>query len=862
VDATELPLASGNQPDAAPTEPVSGGAAPPLAPATEPTGDITPTPETGLTAAEVEERRSKGLGNDVDWHSSRSYVQIFRENVFTFINDILFGLALLLVLVGRPIDALISLAVVSTNIVVSVVQEIRAKRLLDKISLLTRPTATVIRDGTTSVIPPDDLVVGDLVEVTAGDQFVLDGRLLAGRLQADESLLTGESDLIPKGVGDQVFSGSFATSGSGRYVIEKVGSQSLSNKITEGARAFRRVLTPLQSDVNTVIRVTLLIVVYLELLLVVTSIVKLIPAPEAVSQATVLAGLIPNGLFVSIAVAYALGAIRLLRFGAMVQQSNAIESLSHVDVLCTDKTGTLTANKLTVVECVPFEGDADALKQTIGTIVASAAERNKTAEAIAAASPSDAVPTVRDVAFSSARKWSAVAFDTGGAGVKRGTYVLGAPQMLRDVVAPAAPWATIEAEIGKRAALGLRVLIVLWHPKADAIEGTDDEPTLAEGFTPLGLVVLQDELRRDAGEVLERFMSSGVHVKIISGDDPDTVVSLARQAGLTGKLASISGTELDAHDDASLADVARRTAVFGRVTPAQKERLVGALRGTGSYVAMIGDGVNDVLSLKRANLAVAMQSGSQATRSVADIILTDDSFAALAPAVEEGQRILNGMFDILSLFLARISTMAIVILSSLVIGFFPIALRNASAVTLFSVGIPAALLAVWAQPGPQPKQTLAGTISRFVVPAAGITSLCALVVLFGSLWFEVMARTPAGATAEQQTEILRVSLPHAQSALTAFLVLAGLGLVIYVEPPLEWLAVIQPLSPDWRPTILAIVLAVVFVLLMTLGPLREIFLLLPLGIGSILLAAAVLVFWFFAVRFLWKHQIVERFIGG
>jgi cation-transporting ATPase E len=832
-----------------------------------PVTDIAATPDTGLTTAEVERRRREGLGNDVNWQSSRGYVQIFRENVFTFINIILFSLAVLLVIVGRPIDALISLAVVSTNVVVSVVQEIRAKRLLDKISLLNRPTATVIRDGSSQVVPPDDLVVGDLVEVTAGDQFVLDGVLKSGRLQADESLLTGESDLIPKGVGDEVFSGAFATAGGGRYVVQKVGSQSLSNRITEGARAHRRVLTPLQSDVNTVIRVTLLIVVYLELLLLVSSIVKFIPAPETVSQATVLAGLIPNGLFVSIAIAYALGAIRLLRVGALVQQSNAIESLSHVDVLCTDKTGTLTANKLTLTECVAFDGDSDSLKRIVGTIVASAAERNKTAEAIAEASPSDAVPTVVDVPFSSARKWSAVAFAADTDRIKRGSYVLGAPQMLRGVVQPAedgAPtsWSSIEREIATRAAQGLRVLIVLWHPKPDAIGGTVDEPTLTAGFIPLGLVVLQDELRRDAGMVLERFMSSGVHVKIISGDDPDTVVSLAKQAGLTGELVSISGTELDAHDDAALAVVAGRTAVFGRVTPAQKERLVGALRGSGSYVAMIGDGVNDVLSLKRANLAVAMQSGSQATRSVADIILTDDSFAALAPAVEEGQRILNGMFDILSLFLSRISTMGIVILSSLVIGFFPIALRNASAVTLFSVGIPSALLAVWAQPGVQPKQTLAGTISRFVVPAAGITSLCALVVLFGSLWLEVTLRTPVGATSDQQTEIVRTSLPYAQSALTAFLVMAGLGLVIYVEPPLPWLAVIQPLSRDWRPTILAIVLAAVFVVLMAFGPLREIFLLLPPSWWTIALTGLVLLFWFFAVRFLWKHRVIERFVGG
>jgi cation-transporting ATPase E len=746
---------------------------------------------------------------------------------------------------------------VMTNVIVGVLQEIRAKRTLDRISLLTRAMANVVRDDKVAVIAPEELVVGDLVEISSGDQIVLDGRLSTGRLQADESQLTGESDLITKQPGDEVYSGSFCVTGKGRYVVEQVGSASLANKITQGAKAFRRVLTPLQRDVNTVIRLALLIVAYMELLLLVTSIVRVVPAADAVGQAAVLAGLIPNGLFVSIAIAYALGAVRLVRFGALVQQSNAVESLSRVDVLCTDKTGTLTANKLRLRELVPLSVDEEHLRVIAGTVVASAEERNKTAEAIAAALPETAYESSLDVPFSSARKWSAVAFKDGDL---RGTYAMGAPQMLRPAVE--SEWSKITPLVDERTALGLRVLLVVRNPEPNAISGKDDDAKLNDGYEAIGLIVLEDELRPHVGEVLEQFASAGVRIKIISGDDPDTVVALARQAGLTGDLPSISGPELDSLDDAQIGAVAQRTMVFGRITPAQKERLVDSLRSAGDYVAMIGDGVNDVLSLKKSNLAVAMASGSQATRSVADIVLTDDSFAALAPAVQEGQRIINGMFDILSLFLARISTMGLIILSSLVIGQFPIPLRPASAITLFSVGVPAAMLAIWAQPGPQIRDSLGRTILRFVLPAAIFSSVIGLTMFYTVLLLQMESYGDlASMTPAQVADVLRLSLPVAQSALTAFLVFVGLGLVVYVEPPAKWVAVVQAQSPDRRPTILAIVLALAFIVLVVVEPLGDLFGLstLPLVVWAIVIGLAAL--WFVVLRYVWHWRLLERFVG-
>jgi cation-transporting ATPase E len=832
--------------------------------------DLAPTPAEGLTTAEASRRHGAGLGNVALPPTTRTYAQILRENTFTFVNNILFVLGLALVVVGRPMDAVVSLAVISTNIVVGIVQEIRAKRTLDKIALLTRPTATVIRDGQTAQLIPDDLVLGDLVELRAGDQVVLDGRLASGAVGVDESQLTGESDVLPKRPGDELFSGSFATTGSGRYVVEKVASASFANQITAGARSFRRVTTPLQGEVNLVVRVVLAIVLYLEILLVIRGLVQALRPGDVVADATLLAGLVPNGLFVSIAVAYALGAIRILRFGALVQQANAIESLSHVDVLCLDKTGTLTANQLEVDRVVPLGGvGEDELVASLAALAASATAGNKTTDAIAARWPAAPRRLAGEVPFSSARKWSAVAFEDPGdrrAGVP-GIVALGAPQFLRRYLATGVDeegpddaelepeaWEAIRRELAELTVRGLRVLLVATHPDAGALPPADDDAaaTLPKGMRALGLVALRDELRGEAAATLASFRENGVRVKIISGDDPETVVALARQAGIKDAV-SVSGVDLEGLDDTQVGALAAETTVFGRITPAQKERLVDALRARGHYVAMIGDGVNDVLSLKKANLAIAMGSGTQATRGVADLVLMQDSFAAVAQAVEEGQRILNGMQDILMLFLTRIATLGLVIVSSLVVVTFPIELRNASALTLFTVGIPSALLAVWAAPGRRVRASLTRTLAIFVAPAAIVSGIAGLLVLYGSLFF-------AGASGLHPDDFT-VALDNARTALTAFLVYVGLLLVVFVEPPIPWFAVAQPLTRDWRPTILAIVLGIGFVLTILVGVARAFFSFgMPTPRDALLVVVAVAT-WTVLVREFWRRRLVERFLG-
>lgn len=873
----------------------------------------TPTQQTtssllvGLSEQEAHERRAHGLGNTAAPPPGRSYRQIVVENVFTFINVCLFGLGLTLAVLGRFSDALVSTAVISMNVVVSVVQEVRAKRTLDAIALLTRPTATVVRDGREREVPPEELVIGDTLAVGPGDQIVIDGRVLGVEgdpgddvrtpVAVDESLLTGEADLVAKQPGDAVYSGSFCVTGGGCYVAEHIGANSFAQQITAEARAFRRVLTPLQQEINLVVRIVLLIVLYLEFLLIVKSVLQRINLAESVENSTIVAALVPNGLFLSIAVAYALGAVRILRFGALVQQANAIESLSHVDVLCLDKTGTLTANRLTVTGVYPLGTTTkQEVERVLSAIAASASGGNKTTEALHAAWPRPRQRLAAEIPFSSARKWSAVEFGDDGAdgadgaerhdmtntasleGVGyavaplRGVYALGAPEMLHPYLrnephnvgklppsGGAVQWPAIAEQVRVLAERGLRVLLVARSASvSERLENRGDASVLPADMEPLGLVALGDELRPEAQETLSAFARAGVQLKIISGDNAETVAALARQAGIDPSNRVLSGPELDGMGQAEFDAAVASATIFGRITPQQKARLVRSLRQHGRYVAMIGDGVNDVVALKQANLGIALRSGSQATRGVADLVLMQDSFAVLAPAVAEGQRIQNGMHDILKLFLTRIGTVGLVIFSSLVIGIFPLELRQASVVTLFSVGIPAILLAVWAHPGPSPQGSLTRRLLHFVLPPMVLTSALGLLLFVGVY---VLRLVEAGAFAARGGVAPLVDMPTAQTTLTAFLVCCGLLLVIFVEPPTGWWVGGNALARDWRPTFLAVGMMIAFAGMLLIPPLRSLFVLAHLGLQEYVLLVLALVVWLTCLRATWRWNLLSRYLG-
>jgi cation-transporting ATPase E len=831
----------------------------------------------GLSWEEAEARRRRGEGNDVRLPTSRSYGDIIRQNVFAFINIILFTIGLILALIGRVDDAVTSVVLILMNISLGVYQEIRAKRQLDRIALLTRPKVNVIRDGEERIIDPSEIVLGDILVARRGDQIVVDGVIVGEtKMEVDESLLTGESDQVLKGKGDEVLSGSFCVSGTGVYQAKEVGVQSYANRISAGARAFRVTQTPLQKDVDFIIRILTLLAIFIGLLLLISSILLAIPLVRSVQMAAVIAGLVPNGLFLMLIVAYAMGALRIVGRGALVQQSNSIESLSYVNVLCMDKTGTLTANKIHFHEMIPIGIRKEELKDVVGDFAHSASVVNRTTEALLETIDGNKREMIAEVPFSSERKWSALAFAS-EAGID--AYFLGAPEIIQ-------PYLQKPFEMPKEAEqwleAGLRVLLFAQGSNDLSLYDEGQKPRLPSTLVPLGLLSFSDELRPAVYETLEGFNKAGIQLKVISGDNPQTVASLARQAHLPGDLdAIVSGPELEQMDDAQFGQAAAERTIFGRISPTQKEKLVDVLRTHGYYVAMIGDGVNDVLSLKKANLGIAMQGGSAATRGVADMVLLNDSFSALPPAFLEGQRIVNGMMDILRLFLTRATYFALLIIATSVIGIgFPYVPKHATLVMLFTVGIPTFALAAWARPGPVPRLSLIRSVTHFVFPAAFSTFIFGLLVYvigFG-LTFNAIIEGPPGEVAQAiepfqeyvlveredlsvEAEATEVAILVAQTSLTFFTLFAGLVLVIYVEPPTEFFAGGDVVGGDLRPTILTVGLFFGFIIAMLIDPIRHFFEILPLPPLAYLGIGGTVIIWALVLRLVWREEWLERFLG-
>ncbi len=810
----------------------------------------------GLSAAEVTQRRARGQGYTAPPDTGRSYGQIIRDNLFTFINNLLFGLGLVLVLLGRPTDALLSVGVILINVVVGIVQEIRAKRTLDQIALLNRPKVIVVRDGVQQEIEPEDLVIGDVIRLGAGDQVIVDGTVLdSSAMEMDESLLTGESDLIKKQVGDPLYSGSFCVNGSGYFEAEKVGGESLAGQIMAGAKAERKRLTPLQQEVNIALRVILVLALIIGIIVIVETIVTGGTFSRIIENMVVVVGLVPNTLFLAIVVAYSLGAVRLAGKGALVQQSNAIESLSNVDTFCVDKTGTLTTNRMQVHAVYPIGVDEAALGKLLGDFVVSFGSMNKTSEAINRAYGGTQRTLVTEIPFSSARKWSSVVLNDATAPAMQGTYVLGAPEMMLDAL-DAVP-AGMTQQIEAWATEGLRVLLFAYNPDTAPIDDTGDTAPLRALLTPLGLVSLSDELRAEAHDILTTFRESGVEVKIISGDNPVTVKALATQAGFDPAAKLIAGPDLaQVTDESDFTRTVMETSVFGRITPQQKEQIVRTLRGQGCYVAMTGDGVNDVLSLKQADLGIAMQSGSQATRSVADIVLLNDSFAVIPEAVQEGQRIINGMLDILSLFLTRVFYTAFLLLA---IGVF-LSLRQSALIALLAGGLPSFALAYWARPGRIPRGRLLPRLFHFVVPAAILTAIIGILLL-GVYVFPIFQELETVTDFELRAEIIAQALPYATMIMFCYLIFTTAFLIIFVEPPTPFWEGGAVLANDWRPTLLAGLILVLFLLILYIPPLRNLYELPFVQVQDLAIALLAAVAWMFTVRWFWRSRVLDRMLG-
>ncbi|MBU2663613.1 HAD-IC family P-type ATPase [Actinoplanes bogorensis] len=794
----------------------------------------------GLTSAEAAERRRRGEAN-VAAGKTRSVAAILRANVFSFFNLILFVIGAALLALGRYSDALISVGLGLINAVLSAAQEIRAKRKLDRLQLLDRAGVRVLRDGAEVSLAPGEVVRGDLLRIRAGDQIVVDGPLLpgdsslhsGGRVDVDESLLTGESDPIAKGPGDDLRSGSFCVAGDGFQLARDVGAHSYAGRLTAEARQVSTDKTPLQRRVEFVVRLVIALTVLMSGAIVAQALLEGFSLLRVVQITAVLSGLVPYGLFLLIAVAYTTGAAALAGQGALVQQVNAVESISNVDVICTDKTGTLTTGRLTLDEIVPLGSlTADEAGTVLGSYARSVTTPNLTTTALAAALPGEAWTDVTgEVPFTSATRRSSLT-------TPDGTWELGAA----DSLGP---------EVAVRAARGLRVL------------------ALSRSGEPVALVALADELRPDVAASVTRFHADGVTLKVLSGDDPRTVAALAARAGL-GTAEPVSGAEIDELDDALIA----RTTVFGRVSPEQKERIVAALRRRGHYVAMIGDGVNDARALKAAQVGVAMRSGSAVTRDVADIVLTDDSFAALLPAQQQGRRIISGIGVSMHVFLARVATQGIVILAVSMLGMgFPYSPTQVG-LTLLTVGVPTFFLTFWARPVP-PDKHLLGNLARFVIPAAVVTAG------FGTAIYAYLyqlittgftsGRIPADSYAafEKYTGLsstdsgftAAAAAVGAQTGLSTFYCLASFILILFLAPPARFFAAWTTPTGDRRPTILVAALILVFTAVLFVPALSDYFGLTGPAEPVFDVVLPALALWFGALSAAFRFKLLDRALG-
>jgi cation-transporting ATPase E len=782
--------------------------------------------------------------------TGRTYALILREDVFTLINTILFVLCAALLLLGQYSEALISAGAVFFNVAVSVAQEVRAKLALDRIAVLTRPKATVIRDGQEQAIDPGELVQGDTLVLRAGDQVVADGPIIdEGRIQVDESLLTGESEPITKHLGDSLSSGSFCLAGEARYLAEGIGITSMAGQLTSKARAYHRMLTPLQRRITLIMQVLLLVAIYIETILLLIALANQTAVVDIVRMSVIVVGIVPIGLLLATTVAYALGALRMVGKSALVQRLRAVESLSNVDVLCLDKTGTITTNSLVLEHLHPLGMGEEQLRNLLALYISQTSSRNATSRAIETASPMQDSSNREwhvheEIPFSSAWKWSALSIE----GTQlHGVYTLGAPEILQPFLRPGTDLGSFTEEATRG---GRRVLLFAYFPDIIPLHTAEQQPSLPTALIPLGLLSLRDELRPEVQKTLAAFAGIGVQIKVLSGDHPQTVATLARQVGIAATDKVVAGSDLEQMDEAQLAQAVEETTVFGRVTPQQKERLVNALHSRHHYVAMIGDGVNDILSLKQSDLAIAMESGSSAARGVADIVLLKDSFEAVPLAFAEGQRIRNGMESAMKLILTRVLYLALLLLTIPMLGAFPFAPKQKALITFETLSVIAIALAAWAHPGPPSKGGLRHLLLHFVFPAAIPLSLIAFGVYLAA--FYQAAQQTGGSVHDAQL--------IAQSALTTFAVCSGLLLVPFVVPPTRLWVGGSKLSGDWRPTLLAAVLLFVYIGVIVVPPLRTFFSLTALRPIDYLVIGAAAVLWSIIQRWIWRGNLLERFL--
>jgi cation-transporting ATPase E len=748
--------------------------------------------------------------------SSRSYLDIVRANVLTRFNALVAGLAVVVLAAGEPFDALFAFVMVF-NVVIGIVQEVRAKRTLDALRVLVAPSYRVERDGTAVQVRAEELVVGDVVLLGAGDEIPIDGRVLRSTgLEVDESALTGESEPVGKVDGDEVLSGSIAVAGSAAVVAERVGNDAWIHQLVAQAKEFVLTRSELRVGVDRILQIVSWIVVPLGALLLWSQLRTDAEVREALVAAVAgVVALVPQGLVLLVSMAMAVAILRLARQHVVVQELHAVEGLARIDVICLDKTGTLTTGKIVLESVEPLDGDAARLDAALAALAAAEPVPTTTMQLLAAELPPAPDWTATGgVAFSSARKWSATSFAD-----EHGTWVLGAPEILLDAVdetdsAVAPALAAGRSRVEELAVAAKRVLLVARCDTPIAEPADGEEATLPPGLQPAGLVVLTEQVRGDAAATMRYFTDQHVAVKVISGDNPRTVAAVAGSLGVVGAERAVDMRTVDVGDEASLDRLVEETTVFGRVLPEQKRALVGALQRAGHTVAMTGDGVNDIPALKAADIGIAMDTATPATRRVAQLVLLDGRFDRMPDVVSEGRRVIANMERVSSLFITKTVYAAVF---AIVVGItaveFPFLPRHLSLMDAITIGIPGFVLSFRSTDRPTRSGYLRRVV-RFAVPAG-------LAVAFTTLTTYALNRS----------SLVDATLAEARTAAVIALTVTALWVLSRLMWPIDLL----------EGTLLA-ALSAMFVVALTWPWLAELFsIALPPREGWIALIATVLV---------------------
>jgi cation-transporting P-type ATPase E len=744
------------------------------------------TPPTGLTSADVEERVTAGRTNSVKQRTSRTTAEIIRSNVFTFFNGLLATLFVIILATGKWQNGLFGLVIV-VNSAIGIFQEVRAKRTLDRLAVLNTPLARVVRDGAAVDVDVAAVVADDLLELHAGDQIPADGVVRqSGGLEVDESLLTGESDPVAKAPGDGVRAGSIVLAGQGSFQATAVGSQAYATKLATEARRFTVTRSELVDGTNLLLR-------WITVIMLIVGPVLLWSQfrsrdnhgwQEAVTgTVAALVGMVPEGLVLLTSLAFMVGTMALARKQTLVQELPAVEVLARVDVVCLDKTGTLTSGNVSFDRLEPMDAVSEGdVGQALG-LLSKSDGANATAAAIALAFPDSDWTLTANIPFSSARKWSAVS--AGG----HGQWVFGAPEMVLPI-----PQGSQQQDARNRAdalaAEGRRVLLLA---RSEETPSDDGDIRLPKELVPAALVILAERIRPDAAETLAFFTAQGVGLKVISGDNPRTVGAVAATVGIPGVRGA--GDAVDARtlptDLNELAVVLERHSAFGRVTPQQKRAIVGALQLRGHVVAMTGDGVNDALALKDADIGVAMGNAAPATRATAQIVLLDGKFSHLPDAVAEGRRVIANIERAANLFLVKnVYSVVLALIAAVTLAAYPLAPIQLTLISTLTIGIPGFFLAL----GPNRRRYVPGFLGRvlrFAIPTGLVIGVAAYAAYRAARLTDSSAGVAGGRTSATLT-ILIVSLwvvlmlarPLAGWKLALVATMAGAAALIVAIPAL------------------------------------------------------------------------------